>query len=77
MNSQISTMNSTIDSLNENSREKDMEIDRGETARAELKLDLEELNHNLTIHEEELYSTKIELNETRRSLTDEINEKSK
>ena len=45
-----------------------MEIDRGETARAELKLDLEELNHNLTIHEEELYSTKIELNDTKNEL---------
>ena len=58
-------MESTIEPLSENSRDKDMEIDRGETARAELKLDLEELNHNLTIHEEDLYSTKIELNETR------------
>lgn len=42
-------MDETIESLNQTIRNKDDEIERQEEARAELKLDLEELNNNIHV----------------------------
>lgn len=57
-------MESTIDSLNGTIREKDTEMDQVEDSRAELKLDIEDLNNNLQLQEENLYNVKKELHET-------------
>lgn len=39
-------------------------MDKTEEARADLKMDIEDLNTNLQVQEEELYSVKKELHET-------------
>ena len=57
-------MESTINSLNGTIREKDTEMDQVEDSRAELKLDIEDLNNNLQLQEENLYNVKKELHET-------------
>lgn len=49
LKSQISQMESTIDSLNGTIRDKDQEMDQVEDSRAELKVDIEDLNNNLQL----------------------------
>lgn len=65
-------MDETIESLNQTIRNKDDEIERQEEARAELKLDLEELNNNIHVQEEQLYNVKRELHDTQHELEETI-----
>ena len=63
-------MVTTIDSLNKSMREKDEEIDRQEEAKAQLKLDIEDLNKAAEEKGEELYTINKELHETQMELED-------
>lgn len=58
LQSQVGTMESTIDSLNSSMRDKDNELEKHELNQNELKGDLGDFNQKLQDMEEELYGVR-------------------